>query len=425
MQKKMSRYPAPEERDSPTPTVVNIPSDLEGKKAFLTEWIHREKIPGKFQAWFSLPSEPGQADWRIISETRGNHQMLMIEPPYKGMTVPPLVLDIDTQLRKEHLTSLRRSLLQIWIRSTGDGRYGILVQTILRSADAAHAFKSFIDFIERSHPEVLCCHQVQTRPFLPFDPSFPPKAMRADIRVGFGSEFLPIAKTGLFFHILDWTPRCKAAWIHLPEKLLAAIHPVKGDRFLEFHSGPAYLSVSLASAFESVHAVDYRMQAKSSALYNIHTKSLDNVRFHQEHLEPEWLVKFFSERKNEGKWTVLLNPPRGEALSTGTIQVLAQSRPERILLISSNLDIASKEIRRFRREGYMLRKALPLDLEPGKAAFEVLFFFVPDRAGLLGRKEELGKKLKPQKPSIQPFRDEESDIPHFVQQKRPISRRKG
>ena len=73
----------------------------------------------------------------------------------------------------------------------------------------------------------------------------------------------------------------------------------------------------------------------------------------------------------------------------------------------------------------MLRKALPLDLEPGKAAFEVLFFFVPDRAGLLGRKEELGKKLKPQKPSIQPFRDEESDIPHFVQQKRPISRRKG
>jgi hypothetical protein len=174
---------------------------------------------------------------------------------------------------------------------------------------------------------------------------------------------------------------------------------MRGDRLLEFYAGPAYLSASLSPHFEQVHAVDYRMQAKSSAMYNIHSKSLSNMRFHQRYCEPEWLVKFFSDKRNEGRWTVLLNPPGGEFLPHGTVQTLAQSRPERILLLSSNLENAVQEIRRFRREGYMLRKAIPFDMEPGKAAFEVLFFFVPDRAGLLGRKEVIEKKSTQKKSS--------------------------
>jgi hypothetical protein len=101
MQKRFSRPPVLSEEKQQTRNMESVPSDFEGKKTYLTQWIQREKIPGKFQAWFSVVSEPEQADWRLISEKRGKHQMLMIEAPYKGMTVPALVLDIDAQLRKD------------------------------------------------------------------------------------------------------------------------------------------------------------------------------------------------------------------------------------------------------------------------------------------------------------------------------------
>ena len=74
---------------------------------------------------------------------------------------------------------------------------------------------------------------------------------------------------------------------------------------------------------------------------------------------------------------------------------MAACRPERILLNSSNLSVATTEIKKFRNEGYMLRKIIPLDLEPGSNTFQTLFLFVPDRAGLLGRKTpHPGKVIK-------------------------------
>jgi len=76
------------------------------------------------------------------------------------------------------------------------------------------------------------------------------------------------------------------------------------------------------------------------------------------------------------------------------------------------------EIKRFRREGYMLRKIIPIDIDPGSEMFQVLFLFVPDRAGLLGRHEEhKGKVIKHRE--NQNFHEEEpSEMVHFTQKRR-------
>ncbi len=106
-------------------------------------------------------------------------------------------------------------------------------------------------------------------------------------------------------------------------------------------------------------------------------------------------------------------------------QAIASSRPERILLQTSDLENAAKEIKRFRDKGYMLRKTIPLDLEPGTAGFELLMLFVPDRAGLLGG---FGAKKAGKRPVQRPVErvtpQNRGDIPHFVQKSSPRRQRK-
>ena len=87
---------------------------LTQKKSFLQDWIHKERIPGKVQAWFSIPLDPQLCDFRLIQVQRGSKKMLSIEATVPKISPPVVVLDIYEQLRKEHLQVLRNSISQIF-----------------------------------------------------------------------------------------------------------------------------------------------------------------------------------------------------------------------------------------------------------------------------------------------------------------------
>ncbi|MCK9183226.1 MAG: hypothetical protein M0P13_10180 [Fibrobacteraceae bacterium] len=399
-----------EKKEVEVPQILKeIPVDLDGKKAYLSAWAKEKRIPGKIQGWYSVPCDAENCDWRILSEHMAKgYRILSLEGPYKGAKPPKSILEIDAQIRKEHLTKFRGSILQIWFRSTGDGRFGIAVQNILHSAEAAHGLKTFMDYLQHNQPEILCCHQLQTRPIQTFNPAHPVPGISVNMKQGFGSEFLPIASTPFKYSVIDWTPQAKSPWIGLPQKLKEIIHPSKDDKFLECHSGPAYLAEALAPYFAESYAMDSR---------NI-KKSLSKAKFYNAEFGAEFLQKFFRGKSKEGKWTIFLNPPDGAPLPGSAIQAIADCRVERILLCSSNLNVAEQEIRRFRRQGYMLRKIIPLDLEPGTPHFDVLFFFVPDRAGLLGHSGiPIKSSVQKQPPR---YKDEENtaDTIHFTEKRR-------
>lgn len=356
-----------------------IPEDLPGKKKFVEAWVQRNNIPGKLQAWYSAPSEQENCDWRIRSMDIGpKNRVLSIEGPFKGAKPPKLVLEIDAQIRKPHLSKFRKSILQIWFRATGDGRYGIAVQNILHSAEATREFKSFLGYLQREHAEdVLCCHQIRIRPVQAFDPAHPAAHSHIELMKGFGSEFLPIGNTGKKFNILDWTPAAKGPWTGLPERIREAIHPAKDDKFLECYAGPAFIAESLSPGFSACFAADSRDMARFTP----------NTRFLSADIGKGFFKKFFRSKAQGDKWTIYLDPPDG-LLPGGIATEIAAAHPERILLNVSNPSAAALEIKRFRREGYMLRKIIPLDMEPGKPSIHLLLLFVPDRAGLLGRRAE-------------------------------------
>ena len=417
--------PAPEKRETaPKPKAVRRAIPFEEIKRQLEAWAEDNRIPGKFQAWFTRDAVPDHSDWRILNKLVNNHESLTIEPPAYGMVPPALVKSVFDQLHKEHLHTLKKAMRQIWFRATGDGRYALLVQANIHGRNSGHEIKSFVEFLQHSCPQVISCHQVQCTPSHLFDPALQ-QNMRVEVKTAFGSAFMPIAGTGLSMHVLDWTPRIKDAWLELPLRIRDAIHPAREDRFFEFYSASGFVSASLAQDFMQVEALDCRETAMESAKMNARNAISGNMHFHRSHLDRTFLEKFFSRRDNEGKWTFYLNEPEAEPLTSELVQAIAASRPERILLQVSDLENAAKQIKRFRTEGYMLRKNIPLYLEPGSGKFELLMLFVPDRAGLLGGfMGAKGQNRAVKRPQERISGKNQGDTPHFVQKKVTFRQRK-
>ena len=394
-------------------------------KAQVTAWMENDRIPGKLQAWFTADAIPEHSDWRIVKEYRGAQELLTIDAPSRDMKPIELVNRVLEQIHKDHLHIFKKALRQIWFRATGDGRFALLVQINVKGKLSAHGYKTFVDFLQRSCPEVISCHQIQCLPDRLFDP-VEAQGMKVESKCSFGNDFMPIAGTGFCMHVLDWTPRIKDAWLTLPTRIKEAIHPNREDRFFEFCSGSSYVSATLAPCFKQVEALDCRESAMQSSKINIRNIATSNMRFHRGHLDANVISKFFSKSDNaEGRWTFYINLNMNDSLTSEVEHTLAASRPERILLQTGNLETASREIKALRNEGYMLRKSIPLYLEPGSGRFEILFLFVPDRAGLLGLNPALAHRSRNiQCPKERPTHAKKSEIPHFVQQTPSFKQRK-
>ena len=394
-------------------------------KQELEAWKTNERIPGKFQAWFTKKATPENSDWKITNKIIRDSEKLVIDAPARDMEIPETVQKVFDQLQKDHLRIFRKALQQIIFRATGDGRFALLIQANLRGKLSAHAHKTLVEFVERSLPAIISCHEIQCTPNRLFDP-FHTESMRVDIKTDFGRELMPIASTGFCMHVLDWAPRIKDAWVELPERIKDAIHPSRGDRFFEFFSGCSFVGASLAADFEQVESLDCRESAMQSTKFNARNLAHGILHFHRAHLDVSTFTKFFSKSANDGRWTFYFNLPESESLSPEIVETVSASRPERILLQVSDLETAGKMIKRFRNEGYMLRKSIPLLLEEGSGRFELLMLFVPDRAGLLGQAARIhAQKGSIQKPKERVSTEFQGDIPHFVQKSPSFKQGKG
>jgi hypothetical protein len=276
------------------------------------------------------------------------------------------------------------------------------------NVQASHAYKTWQEFLKRFCPEVVACHQVETRPAGPFDPSQPPEHMHFQLRSGFGSEYLEIAGSGLYAHCLDWMPKHKDLWLRFPERLRQLIHPKPGDRLLQCHAASGFEAFSLVEDFSEIHLMDAREWAQLSFKQNASVvgakKIASKTAFHKSVLDASWVQGFFAPQERYGRWTVLLNPPRGELLGASVTHALAEGRPERIVLVTSHLANAATEVSRFRSVGYCVRKVLPMDTNPLSPRFGLCILFVPDRAGLLSRKAAQKTAKTVVKPQEQPIK---------------------
>jgi hypothetical protein len=371
------------------------------KKQKISDWAKLNKIPGKIQAIFTAEAEGG--DWRYVSrEVKGKRTLVWEGIPDE--LLPESLQKIEEQLEKEHLRFFKKQITQIIFRSNCGGSYGMLIQANLNTPEQSRGYKTFLEYLQRIHPEILCAHAVQTKPSFPFDTSNPPIAMQYALHKGFGSEYIKLKSTELCFHILDWLPKSKGTYLRLGEKLQDWLHPAKDDRLLSCYCGAAIESMHLSKSFNDVHCLDAREWAKLSFAQNVQALKIKNARFYHCKLEETWVKKFFAGEINKGKWTILLNPPQGELLTQPLTQAIASAKPQRVVHITGNLENAAKETKRWRSAGYVLRKIMLIEWHPNIKRLELAMLFVPDSAGLLGRKN-----------TRQRARDDKNFAPKFKQ----------
>ena len=375
------------------------PKETMDKKADLLHWQTERQIPGKIQASFTAPAS-NVADWCIRVDQRDPHHHLhILNAGGADLDPPALVEDLLEYLSQEHQYYTRKAMLQLYVRPTAPGEWAVLLQAQIRGAGTGHALKLMETFLQRKHPEVKAFHRVDCKPFVPFSLQHPPKSMKYDLHPIFGPEILPLASSGQSFHILEWLPAIRDPWLKLPEKLLASIHPMPGDCLLDLHCGSGFLGIGMAKAFQEVHCVDARGISQLSVTANLKDGTHRNVHYTQATVDGPFIEKFLSSRK--GPFTVILNPQHGEALPTGVIQALANPKVGRVVHIGSDPDMVEAEIRRWRRAGMLLRKMVPLDLNPTAKGIELALFLAPDREGVL-RKGAEAKKLALAKEAMDP-----------------------
>ena len=261
---------------APKPVVRRAASFEDIQKQF-SSWTHDMRIPGKVQAWFTAEAKPENSDWKIYNKLINGHESLLLDAPAKGMDTPEVVTQIFEQIKKEHLRNFRKAIRTIWFRACGNGNFALVVQANLRGKNSAHECKTFVDFLERSCPEVISCHQIQCQPFVPFDPSIH-QSTRIESRCNFGKDFMPLGDSGFCMHVLDWAPRIKDAWLKLSEKIAGAIHPAKGDKFFEFYSGSSFVAATLSPLFAQVESLDCRETSMESSRPGISPQVLFQVR---------------------------------------------------------------------------------------------------------------------------------------------------
>ncbi|GBU25874.1 hypothetical protein R83H12_02534 [Fibrobacteria bacterium R8-3-H12] len=219
-------------------------------------------------------------------------------------------------------------------------------------------------------------------------------AMQYTLHKGFGSEYIKLAQTELYFHILDWLPKSKGTYLRLGEKLCEWLHPSKDDRLLSCYCGAAIEAMQLCKNFKDIHCLDAREWAKLSFLQNVQSLRIKNAHFYLCKLDVTWAKNFFAGEINKGKWTIILNPPSGELLTQSLTEAIANAKPERVVHITSNLENAAKEADRWLNSGYVLRKTMPIDWHPVLKRLVLAMLFVPDRAGLLRRKFKKGQETR-------------------------------
>jgi len=352
------------------------------KKQRINDWAKQNKIPGKIQAIFT--AEPEGGDWRYRN---------FVWEGIPDAVLPENLKKIEEQLGKAHLLPFKKKLTQIIFRSNGSGGYGMLIQIALNTPEQSRGYKSFLEYLQRTHLEILCAHAVQTKPDSAFDTSNPSLAMQYTLHKGFGSEYIQLAESKLYFHILDWLPKSKGTYLRLGEKLREWLHPAKDDRLLSCYCGAALETMHLRNSFKDIHCLDAREWAKMSFMQNVQSLKIKEAHFYHNKLDESWVKKFFAGEINKGKWTILLNPPNGELLTQSLTQAIAGAKPERVVHITGDLENAAKEVDRWRSCGYVLRKTMPIEWHPNIRRLELAMLFVPDRAGLLGRKGKGSAKV--------------------------------
>lgn len=207
------------------------------------------------------------------------------------------------------------------------------------------------------------------------------------VKTLFGPEFLPIPvadrryllhPTGFFQVNLSILPR-------LIDEVVNALKPLKTDRLLDLYCGCGLFTLPAAALCAQALGVEGSPISIDAANKAAGTARARNVRFAAGRIDAKSLLRMLPP-PDETPEILLLDPPR-QGTAPGVTPLLASRKPRRAAYLFCDMNVMPAEIERWRRQGYMVAKAVPFDMFPGTCNLEMLVVLIPDKYGILNRKK--------------------------------------
>ncbi len=145
--------------------------------------------------------------------------------------------------------------------------------------------------------------------------------------------------------------------------------PLDGRAFVDLYCGYGLFSLCVGGAARSIVGMDSEGPAIEAAQENARHAGLSQARFIAGRVTGEFLAERL--RPSDRAESILLDPPR-QGTGPGVIETLARRRSDVVVHVFCGTDEMPGELERWRRVGYSLSRATPLDLFPGSANLETL-----------------------------------------------------
>ncbi|MBI4915010.1 MAG: methyltransferase domain-containing protein [Acidobacteria bacterium] len=146
--------------------------------------------------------------------------------------------------------------------------------------------------------------------------------------------------------------------------------PLDGLSLLDLYCGYGLFAFTAGRDAAHVLGIDFDGPAIEAARGTAaHLGCADRVRFLAGRIDADFLVERV--RPARGGEAVLLDPPR-QGTAEGVAAAIADRRPERVVHICCGTDEIPREVAAWSAAGYVVRRAVPLDLFPGTPNLETL-----------------------------------------------------
>jgi len=150
------------------------------------------------------------------------------------------------------------------------------------------------------------------------------------------------------------------------------------DRMLDLYCGYGLFSFALGQGCREVLALEIAGDSIATAQGTAQRLGVQaKLRFQAVRIQADSLAARLPMMKPGDSEVILLDPPRRGA-DAGVIALLAARRPRRVLQICCGTDEIVPAVNEWKRAGYRVEEARPLDLFPGTANLETLIALVPD-----------------------------------------------
>lgn len=165
--------------------------------------------------------------------------------------------------------------------------------------------------------------------------------------------------------------------LDMAHELLA---PDPTETLLDLYCGYGLFSHFLAPAYKEVTGIDAEGPSIRAATSNKKgNPSSRNARFLAHRITATAMEKI-PMPEDRGTEAILLDPPR-QGPQDGVISALAGREPKKVLHIHCGVDQIPVSISKWKKQGYTVRRIVPLDMFPGTAGLEVLILLARERTG--------------------------------------------